>query len=215
MKNKIKLYSYFRSSCSYRVRIALNIKNQDYETIPVHLVKGQQLSEDYKLLNPMGQVPCLEFNGQVITQSLAIIEFLEEKITNLSLLPKDPFLRAKVRELSEIINSGVQPLQNFSVLKVLKKDFNMSDEQKIIWIKNAIKKGFVSYENKMQEVASNFSIGDKVSMADICLIPQVFNAKRFGLDMSEFKNINRVNENCLNLDAFKKAHPNQQPDFSK
>ncbi|CAH1792070.1 unnamed protein product [Owenia fusiformis] len=208
-KAKPILYSYFRSSCSYRVRIALALKGVEYEYRAVNLVKdgGQQHFDEYKQLNPMEMVPSFVVDGQALTQSVPIMEYIEEVYPQKpSLLPKDPLVRAQVRAVSEIINSGIQPIQNLPVLQYV------GDEKKMEWGRYWIDKGFKGLEKQLQQTAGEFCVGDEVSMADACLVPQVFNANRFKVDMSQFPTINKIHQNCLNLEAFKAAGPTMQPD---
>ncbi|XP_031213134.1 maleylacetoacetate isomerase isoform X4 [Mastomys coucha] len=168
------LYSYFRSSCSWRVRIALALKGIDYETVPINLIKdgGQQFSEEFQILNPMKQVPALKIDGITIGQSLAIMEYLEETRPIPRLLPQDPQKRAIVRMISDLIASGIQPLQNLSVLK------QVGQENQMPWAQKAITSGFNALEKILQSTAGKYCVGDEVSMADVCLVPQVANAER-------------------------------------
>lgn len=210
----IKLYSYYRSSCSYRVRIALNLKGLDYDIEPVHLVKegGEQFLESFTRLNPSSRVPVLVHENKKLFQSVAIIEYLDETFTEKPLYPRESYEKAQVRLLCEIINSDIQPLQNLSILKKLVKDFSISDEQKISWIQDIISKGLSSYETQLQQTAGSFSFGDQPTAADCFLIPQVYNAERFKLDMTSFPLIHKVSQNCQSIEAFIKAHPDNQPD---
>ncbi|XP_042876336.1 probable maleylacetoacetate isomerase 2 isoform X2 [Penaeus japonicus] len=199
------LYSYFRSSCSWRVRIALAHKGVDYEYRAINLLKQEQVSDEYKMLNPIGQVPALIVSGNTLTQSISILEYLEEAFPKKPLLPKDLFKRAKVREICEIIGSGIQPLQNLSVLQKI-------GETKMEWGHFYIQKGFVALEQVLADSAGKYCVGDEVTIADCCLVPQVYNANRFKVDMAAFPVISRVHDALVSLDAFKAAHPSQQPD---
>ncbi|XP_013084764.2 maleylacetoacetate isomerase-like isoform X1 [Biomphalaria glabrata] len=201
------LYSYFRSSASWRVRIALAIKDINYEYKAVHLVKdgGQQHSEEYKRLNPMEQVPTLVIDGHTLTQSLPIIEYLEERNPEPPLLPKDSFGRAQVRALSELINSGIQPLQNSTVLEKV-------GDGKEEWARSFIVKGFQALETLLKQTSGKYSYGDTVTMADLCLVPQMFAAKRFKVDLEPFPTICRVHDALAELSAFKAADASNQPD---
>ncbi|KAJ8309087.1 hypothetical protein KUTeg_013961 [Tegillarca granosa] len=163
-------------------------------------------TSDYTAVNPLQQVPSIEVNGQTLTQSVAIIEFLEETYPSPALLPKDVFKRAKVREICEVIGSGIQPLQNLAVLK------KIGDEKKTEWAQFWIEKGFVALEKMLQKTAGKYSVGDEITMADLFLVPQVGNAKRFSVPMETFPTIARINEECSKLDAFKAASPFVQPD---
>lgn len=209
-----RLYSYFRSSSSYRVRLALNLKNLYYQIEPVHLLKegGQQHKEPYKQLNAAGRVPLLEHEGDVVAQSMAIIEYLEDVQPEPSLLPKEPTARALVRQLCEIINCDIQPLQNLSVLQKLVNDHNFSDEEKQAWCQHWVSRGLHSFEKLLQRTHGQFCFQDQVSAADCFLIPQIYSAQRFGVDLSPFPLILEINERCLTLEPFIKAHPDNQPD---
>ncbi len=211
----MKLYSYWRSSCSWRVRIALNLKGLAYTYEPVHLMKdgGQQNSEAYRDLNPMRTVPTLEFEeGGVVrrlSQSLAIMEYLEERYRTPPLLPADPLLRARVRMLAEMVNSGIQPLQNLSVLQFVKNELK-GDEKVFAGHWNA--RGLTAFEAAVKETAGTFCLGETVSIADICLVPQLFGARRYGVDLAQFPTLTRIEAACEKLPAFQAAHPDRQPD---
>uniref|UniRef100_A0A2I3GPI9 Maleylacetoacetate isomerase n=1 Tax=Nomascus leucogenys TaxID=61853 RepID=A0A2I3GPI9_NOMLE len=202
------LYSYFRSSCSWRVRIALALKGIDYETVPINLIKdgGQQFSKDFQALNPMKQVPALKIDGITIYQSLAIIEYLEETRPTPQLLPQDPKKRASVRMISDLIAGGIQPLQNLSVLK------QVGEEIQLTWAQNAITSGFNALEQILQSTAGIYCVGDEVTMADLCLVPQVANAERFKVDLTPYPTISSINKRLLVLEAFQVSHPCRQPD---
>lgn len=210
----IKLYSYFRSSSSYRVRIALNLKNLDYSIIPVHLVKegGEQFTEDFTKLNRAQRIPVIEHDGQIIAQSVAIIEYLDTVFNDIPLMPDSPVKKAHCRQLVEIINSDIQPLQNLRVLQKLVNENGLSEDEKKSWIQFWITSGFHSYEAILQKTAGKFSMGDQLTSADCFLIPQVYNADRWDVDMTPFPKIQEINERALSLPAFVKAHPNNQPD---
>ncbi|XP_010214669.1 PREDICTED: maleylacetoacetate isomerase isoform X1 [Tinamus guttatus] len=201
------LYSYFRSSCSWRVRIALALKGIAYNQVPVNLLKdgGQQHSAEYKILNPMQQVPALKIDGITLSQSLAIIHYLEETRPSPRLLPQDPKKRAQVRMISDHIVSGIQPLQNVSVLERV-------GEKKLEWAQHYIKSGFQALEQILQHTAGRYCVGDEVSMADLCLVPQVFNAERYKVDLAPYPTIIRINKALLELEAFQVSHPSRQPD---
>ncbi|MCJ8345524.1 maleylacetoacetate isomerase, partial [bacterium] len=173
----LKLYTYFRSSCSYRVRIALAYKELDFDSIFVNLLKGEHKQEDYEKLNPQHLLPSLSTQDGLLNQSLAIMEYLDEKFPDSKqLLPKDPFEKAIVRSLAYIIACDVQPIQNLKVLKYIKTELSVSDEQKIQWIQDFIRPGFEAFEMKIKDLSGEFSYKDSLSLADVCLIPQVFNA---------------------------------------
>jgi len=207
--NKVVLYSYWRSSSSYRVRIALAFKGISYEYKGINLLKNEQQSKEFTSINPTQGLPVLVLpDGTVFTQSLAIMEYLEEAHPNPPMLPKDHALRAKVRALTEIVAADIQPIQN---LRVLGHPL-IGAENKITWAKTWINKGFEAIEKHLQTTAGKYCFGDTVTMADMCLLPQVFNANRFGVDMTKFPTISRINDALLQLDSFKKAHPDAMPD---
>ncbi|XP_077179446.1 maleylacetoacetate isomerase isoform X2 [Paroedura picta] len=201
------LYSYFRSSCSWRVRIALALKGIAYDQAPVNLVKdgGQQLSPEFRSVNPMQQIPALKIDGVALSQSLAIIEYLEETRPNPRILPQDPKKRAQVRMISDHIASGIQPLQNLNVLQQI-------GEKKQEWAQHCITRGFEALEQILQETSGCYCVGDEVSMADLCLVPQVYNAERFKVDLVPYPTIRRINQALLELEAFQTSHPSRQPD---
>lgn len=207
----MKLYDYYRSTACYRVRIALNIKNMSYQLIPVHLTNqgGEQHLPAYKEINPQGLVPTLDENGHIIQQSLAIIEYLEEICPTPPLLPQTPLARAKVRSLALLIACDMHPLNNLRVLKQLRSQFNASEEQVNAWYYLWLKEGFDAFEKHLETRVhpGNTCYGHELSLADICLVPQVYNAHRFGFSMRDYPLINEINEHCLRLDHFIKAMP--------
>ena len=211
----MKLYSYWRSSCSWRVRIALNFKELAYTYEAVHLMKdgGQQNSEAYRALNPMRTVPTLEFEegGMVrrLSQSIAILEYLEERYRTPALLPADPLLRARTRMLAEMVNSGIQPLQNLSVLQFVKDEVK-GDDKAFAAHWNA--RGLTAFEAAVKETAGTYCLGETVSFADICLVPQLYGARRYGVDLAQFPTLTRIEAACEKLPAFQAAHPDRQPD---
>ncbi|XP_071788542.1 maleylacetoacetate isomerase-like [Asterias amurensis] len=206
MAGKPILYSYYRSSCSWRVRIALALKGIEHEYSAVNLLKSEQLGEKYLSVNPTGQVPALQIDSMVLTQSNAIIEYLDETRAAPSLLPKDPKTRFLVRELSQVISCGIQPFQNSKVLRYI------GDEKKGEWGHRAIKEGFEALEKLLEQTAGTYCVDDEITMADLCLVPQVYNANRFKVDMSKFPVISRINAALMELDSFKASHPSKQPD---
>ncbi|HZH17100.1 MAG TPA: maleylacetoacetate isomerase [Archangium sp.] len=211
----MKLYGYWRSSCSWRVRIALNLKGLFYEYVPVHLVKdgGEQHSEAYRAINPMRTVPTLELRegGKVhhLGQSMAILEYLEERHPSPALLPADPFLRARSRMLSEMVNSGIQPMQNLSVMQRIKGELKADDKA---WSAYWIDRGLTAFQAAVQETAGTYCLGETVSFADICLVPQLYGARRFGVDLQRYALLTRIEAACANLPAFQAAHADRQPD---
>ena len=211
----IVLYSYFRSSAAYRVRIALNLKQVDYQIRPVHLLKegGEQYSSDYKAINPQARVPTLMIGDRVFTQSLAIIEYLEEVYPEPPLLPAEAGPRAYVRSLAQLISSDIHPLNNLSVLAQL--DYlSVSEEQKQDWYCHWIEQGFSAFEILLAKHACNgrYCLGESPTMADCVLIPQVYNALRFHCNLNAYPLINSIYQYCTGLSAFNKAAPKSQPD---
>ena len=212
----MRLYTYFRSSAAYRVRIALNLKGLDYDSVPVHLLRdgGEQLAPAYRAVNPAGLVPALEDNGIVLTQSLAIIEYLEEVHPLVSLLPQDAVGRARVRALAQTIVCDTHPIMNLRVLKYLKGPMGLSEEQKMEWYRHWMGEGMAALEAHLERDGDmgRFCYGDTPTLADCCLLPQVFNAQRFDIDLAPYPNVARIAANCADLPAFKAAHPSAQPD---
>ena len=212
----MKLYTFFRSSASYRVRIALNLKGLDYESIPIHLRRGggEQFGEAYKSINPQALVPALEDAGRIFTQSLAIIEYLEERFPKPALLPVDPADRALVRSMALLIACEIHPIQNLRVLLYLKRNLNHSDEELNAWARHWITLGLSALEQMRLSLPKPgaFCFGNTPTLADICLVPQLANARRFGVDLASFSSIINVEQNCLALSAFVNAAPEKQPD---
>jgi maleylacetoacetate isomerase len=208
------LYSYWRSSCSYRVRIALEYKQVPYEYRAVHLVKdgGEQTKPEYRSLNPMAQVPTLIHGHLTLTQSLPILQYLEDAFPEPALLPSDSAEKAVVLSLCEDINSGMQPVQNLSVLKHIETTFNASAEDKKAWAHYWIHRGFEAFEKRLEVTAGSYCFGDQVTLVDCLLVPQVYNALRFAVDLDSFPHIKRIHETCNTLEPFIKAHPDQMPD---
>jgi maleylpyruvate isomerase len=207
----LKLYDYFRSSASYRVRIALNLKKLNYETIPIHLLNdgGEQFSANYQIINPQALVPALDDDGRIITQSLAIIEYLNETHPAPPLLPSDPLQRARVRAFALSIAADIHPLNNLRVTKYLASEFDISEEQKIKWFHHWMLTGLTALEKQLTALGESrsFCFGDAPTLADICLIPQMFNAKRFNCDLSSCPTLRRIDDHCQKLDAFSHARP--------
>lgn len=207
----MKLYDYYRSSASYRVRIALAIKNINVEKLPVHLIDngGEQHFPDYLALNPQGLVPTLDENGHIISQSLAIIEYLDEMTPTPPLLPQTPFGKAQVRSLALSIACDLHPLNNLRVLNQLRSQFDATEEQVTQWMHHWFKETFQAFEQKLQTMPHKHQVcyGTDITLADICLIPQVYSAKRFRFPMTAYPIINSINDYCLSLSAFKQAAP--------
>ncbi|KAG0354637.1 Glutathione S-transferase zeta-1 [Podila minutissima] len=206
--NKPVLYSYFRSSCSWRVRIALNLKAIDYEVRPVNLLKGEQRSEEYLKIQPFGFVPAFidDKTGHTLIQSVSILEFLEETRPQYPLLPKEPLERATVRALVHAVAMDIQPVTNLRILKYV------GDDKKAEWAKHFLTEGFKAVEAMLEKTAGTYSFGDSITMADLALVPQVYNGVRFGVDMTAFPIISRINATLGEIDAFKAAHPTKQID---
>jgi maleylpyruvate isomerase len=212
----MKLYSYFRSSASYRVRIALNLKNLPYEYVPIHMLRdgGEQFRPDYRKLNHDAVVPTLVDGDNVLTQSLAIVEYLEETRPEVPLLPSKPADRAYVRSIAQQLACEIHPLNNLRVLKYLKHQVGASDAAKDAWYHHWISSGFAALEEYLvaDGRAGKLCFGDTPTIADICLVPQVFNANRFKVDMNPYPTIQRIWEHANTLDAFARAEPGAQPD---
>jgi maleylacetoacetate isomerase len=210
----MKLYGYFRSSAAFRVRIALNLKGLAYDQEFIHLRKNVQCSADYLKINPQGLVPALVEDRQTLTQSLAIIEYLEETHPAPALLPRDPAGRARVRSLALAIACDIHPIDNLRVLRFLAHELKQGDKEIELWFNHWIKLGFDGIEPVLaQGTAGQFCHGDTPGLADICLVPQVFNAKRYpSFDLKPYPNIVRIFDACVKLPAFKAALPEQQPD---
>jgi maleylpyruvate isomerase len=212
----MKLYGYFRSSAAYRVRIALNLKNIEYESISVHLMKdgGQQNAEPYRSMNPTGLVPTLVDGDLTLGQSMAILEYLEETRPEPALLPPDAKGRARVRALAQTIACDIHPLNNLRVLKYLKHDLGLDEDTKNAWYRHWIDTGLRGLEAMLANSpqTGRFCHGDQPGLADVCLVPQLFNARRFNCDESAFPTIVRIDAACAELEAFQEAAPARQPD---
>ena len=218
MQSGLKLFSYWRSSSAYRVRIALNLKGLDYELIPIHLVRdgGQQHHPEFRKLNPQGLVPVLTDGGRVFRQSTAICEYLDESYPTRPLLPADIRSRARVRALTHLIGCDVQPLNNLRVLMYLEKELNVTGDRKTHWYRYWVEEGFTAFEELLSESLSTgeFCEGDDPTMADAFLVPQVYNALRYEIDLKPYPELQRVYKNCLSMDEFQRAAPEAQPDAS-
>lgn len=212
----LTLHNYFRSSASYRVRIALNLKGLPYHYAPVHLLKdgGQQHSNDYQRVNPARLVPTLVDDGHAIGQSLAIIEYLDETHPEPALMPRDPLGRARVRALAQSVACEIHPLNNLRVLQYLDNDLQVNESTKATWYRHWITLGFTAIEAMLASDPATgvFCHGDTPGLADCCLIPQIANSRRFDTPLDAFPTIRRIEQACLALDAFAKAAPPLQPD---
>lgn len=212
----MKLYSYFRSSASFRVRIALALKGLPYDYVPIHLVRGggEQLSASYRQINPDALVPALEDGSNLLTQSLAIIEYLDETHPEPPLLPASAVDRAYVRSVALQVASEIHPVNNLRVLQYLKKRFGLSEDDKTEWYRHWIEVGFSSLENKLATDArvKSFVFEDTPTIADLCLVPQVWNARRFNISLDAYPTIVRLCSNAMEIEAFQSAEPLNQPD---
>jgi maleylpyruvate isomerase len=212
----MQLYSYFRSSASYRVRIALNLKGLSYDYVPIHLLRGggEQFSPQYRKLNHDAIVPTLVDDGHALQQSLAIVEYLEETHPTPPLLPATAVDRAHVRSLALQIACEIHPLNNLRVLKYLKHTVGVTDDVKDAWYRHWVEAGFETLEARLAGDArtGKLCFGDSPTLADVCLIPQVFNAQRFKVDTARFPTIQRIYDHAVQLDAFERAAPGRQPD---
>ena len=212
----LTLYTYFRSSAAYRVRIALALKGLPYESVPVHLVRGggEQLMPAYRAVNPAALVPALQDDDAVLTQSMAILEYLEEAYPKPALLPTGALDRARVRALAMTVACDIHPLGNLRVLNYLTDTLGASDEARKAWAAHWIALGLGAFEQLLARGAATgvFCHGDAPGMADCCLVPQVFNARRFGVDLEQFPQVKRIAEHCDTLVAFQFAHPARQAD---
>ncbi len=209
----MKLYGYYRSSAAYRVRIALNLKGLSYQHHGVDLLNGEEQGVDYGAINPQRLVPVFEDNGQQYYQSMAILEYLEEAYPQVPILPADSADRARVRALANIIACDIHPLNNLRTLKYLAGEFGVDEANKLGWYRHWVSLGFEALEAHLQNCSKGrYCFGDGPGMADILLIPQVYNAHRFEVDMKPFPLINAINTHCLSLQAFIDASPEEQPD---
>lgn len=210
----LTLYSYYRSSCAYRVRIGLYFKGLSFNYQAVHLIKsgGEQFQDSFKKINPFSQVPCLKHGDRFLSQSLAILLYLENLKPEPALLSKTAFQQAEVLSFCEMIAGGIQPLQNLSVLNYIENNIQSDKKQ---WARHWIEKGLFACEFFLKNQSKTFCFGDQLSLADLFLIPQLYNARRFEVDTKAFPTLEKINESCLQLPAFQKALPENQPDAPK
>jgi len=217
--DSLRLYGFWRSSAVYRVRIALNLKGQPYETIPVHLVKdgGEQHAAAFAELNPQELVPVLKHGHRILRQSLAIIDYIDETWPEPPLLPSVARDRQRVRAIAQMIACEIHPLNNLRVQQYLEKTLGATEAQRQEWTRHWISSGFKALEGVLADNPSTgtFCEGDVPTMADCCLVPQVYNALRFDVDMKPFPTIKRINDACLKLEEFDAARPENQPDAPK
>jgi maleylacetoacetate isomerase len=208
----IKLYGYWRSSAAYRVRIALNLKGLAYEQVAIDLRKGEQRTADYRRRNPQALVPALENDGRLISQSLAIIEHLDERYPDPPLLPRDPFARARARELALIVACEIHPLNNLRVLDHLRGPIGLDDAAVQRWYEHWIAAGLAMLEAELARGKDPFCVGDQPSIADLCLVPQLYNGRRYNCDLEPYHRAREIEARCLALPAFLNARPEAQPD---
>jgi maleylacetoacetate isomerase len=210
----VKLYTYFRSSAAFRVRIALNLKGIAYAPQFVHLPKGEHRDTKFSQLNRQGLLPSLDADGALLNQSLAIIEYLEETRPAPPLLPKDPLGRARVRSLALLVACEIHPLNNLRTLQHLRKQLGQNEEQIKSWYRHWIADGLGRLEAELAGTVgtARYSHGDLPTMADCCLVPQVFNAKRYDSDLAPYPTVMRMFDACMKLEAFDRAQPGKQPD---
>ena len=206
----MKLYTYFRSSAAYRVRIGLNLKGLAYEPVLIHLTRREQVQPDYLAVNPQGRVPALDLGGEVLTQSPAILEYLEEVYPDPPLLPSDPLRRAKVRAACALIACDIHPLNNLSILSYLKHNFGQEQAAIDAWYVHWVAEGFKALEQMLSP--GPFAFGDKPSLADVYLVPQLYNARRFKVPLEPFPKIVAADAACNEIEAFQAAAPERQPD---
>lgn len=214
--DSLRLFTYFRSSAAFRVRIALNLKRLAYDSVPIHLVRdgGEQKKPSYRAVNPQGRVPSLEIvsggGTVVLTQSLAIIEWLDETVPDPPLLPADPIARAQVRAAAQVVACDIHPVNNSGTLAWLKSDVGASQEAVDRWYAHFVRDGFAALERMI--APGPYAFGARVTLADLCIVPQMFNAWRFKVPVDDFPRLAAVTEACLKLDAFARARPEAQPD---
>lgn len=212
----LRLYSYWRSSAAYRVRIALNLKGLEAEQVPVHLVRdgGEQHGAAFRGINPQGLVPTLQHGQRVVRQSMAIIEYLDETFAEVPLLPATARDRARVRGLAQIVACDMHPLGNLRVLQYLERELKATPEQREAWIRHWMALGFEAIEALLIEspATGEFCEGERPGLADCVLVPQLYNARRFGLDLTPYPTVRRIESNCLAMLAFQHAAPEAQPD---
>jgi len=204
------LYEYWRSSASYRVRIALNLKNVDYESRPINLLTGEQNSEEYRAINPQGFVPLLEIDGHRLTQSVAILNYLDLKFPNQPLLPASAAERAHVVALAMVVACDIHPLNNLRVLKYLKNELGRSQEEVDSWYRHWISERLPALEQIAAPRAGRFMVGDAPTGADVLLVPQLYNARRYDVPLDNYPILLRAEENANRLEAFAAAHPDRQ-----
>ena len=214
MDDSLKLYTYWRSSAAYRVRIALNLKGLAFESVPVHLAKDEQHGAVFKDVNPQALIPVLRHGDRVLTQSLAIMEYLDETFPERPLLPAVARDRQRARAIAAMVACDIHPLGNLRVQQYLERELGATQAQREGWTRHWIGKGFEAIERVLADspATGEFCEGDRPTIADCCLVPQVYNARRFNLDMAAFPTISRIDAACQVLEAFRAARPERQPD---
>jgi maleylpyruvate isomerase len=210
----MKLYGYYRSSASYRLRIILNAKGLDWAYQAVNLLEGEQKTGEYRALNPLGLVPVLDTGDAVLAQSPAVAEYLEEQYPEPALLPRDLLGRARVREMMHAVGCEIHPLQNLAVLLHIKETYSLDDAAVQAWGRKWIDRGFSAFETLARERSSDgqFSYGNSLTLADAWMIPQLFNAHRFEMDLTPYPTLVAIDKHCQTLDAVATSHPSKQPD---
>ena len=209
----MRLYSFFRSSATYRVRIALNLKGVDYETVPVHLPSDQHRSAEFQTLNPQATIPTLDDDGTILWQSLAIIEYLDSRFPEPRLIPQEPVARAHVQALAQLVVCEIHPLNNLRVLRYLRRELKLDEVAVSTWVRHWIAEAFGPLESLLGRFSGGrFAYGDSVSLADVCLVPQVYNARRFGCDLGPYPTLVRIADGLAGEEAFARAAPERQPD---
>jgi maleylpyruvate isomerase len=208
----MRLYDYWRSSAAYRVRIALNFKGLAYEQVAVDLRAGAQRAPEFLALNPQGLVPVLEDDGAVLTQSLPILNYLEERYPEPALLPRDAPGRARSRAIAVAIACEIHPLNNLRVLQYLERELGLEEVPRLAWYRHWIAEGFAPLEVMLASSAGAFCVGDAPSLADVCLVPQVYNARRYQCDLEPYPTIRRIDARCREIESFAQAAPERQPD---
>lgn len=208
------LYSYFRSSTSYRVRMALNLKGLDYEIVPVNLTRDEQFQDMYALINPMTAVPTLVHDNFTLTQSLAIMEYLDDIVPQPALVYGSPEQKAYIRQISDIISTDIHPLTNLRVLKYLASAYEVDEQEKLAWYAHWARKGMVAVEAVLRHRgwSGDFALDDHISMADLAIVSQMYNMRRYNLQVDDLPLCRRIEETCLQLDAVRRAVPERQPD---
>ena len=208
----MRLYQYWRSSAAYRVRLALNYKGLSYEQVAIDLREGAQRAPEFLEINPQGLVPVLEDDGIVLTQSLPILNYLEERYPEPALLPKDLPGRANSRAIAVAIACEIHPLNNLRVLQYLERELGLDEARRMAWYRHWVAEGFGAIETMLARSAGAFCVGDAPSLADVCLVPQVYNGRRYECDLAPYPTIRRIDERCRQIEAFARAAPERQPD---